>query len=125
MSMTELASRTSTIGISHHRRTAQKKPRSSLATSRRARTLAINYDVRGAPSRSYGRSTSRRSATAFVSGVYVIRRCRPPEFDLGRPVLRARVESVTLKPCTSVDHCNRIDRRAGAEIQAPEGMLRK
>src|SRR5882724_3455632 len=41
MSMTELASRMSTIGISHHRRTAQRKLRSSVAMSSRARTLAI------------------------------------------------------------------------------------
>src|SRR3989442_787839 len=41
MSMTELASRTSTIGISHHRRTAQKKLTSSVAMSSRDRTLAI------------------------------------------------------------------------------------
>src|SRR3989442_5022110 len=41
MSMTELASRMSTIGISHHRRTAQKKLTSSVAMSSRARTLAI------------------------------------------------------------------------------------
>src|SRR5439155_513549 len=41
MSMTELASRTSTIGISHHSRARQRNPRSSVATSSRARTFAI------------------------------------------------------------------------------------
>src|SRR6266540_3555931 len=98
MSMSELASRMSTIGISHHRRTAQKKLTSSVAMSSRARTLAIigSRSASGQDEESPGPAPTRAAADPGVACRRRARSSRPGEWRLDLLVTRERTRFVKL-----------------------------